>query len=70
MTKGNHLFYFNGLPYDGADRVLFVAKEYAKAYNTASTVRCTFTDDELVIHRRLRLQTSHNIFDTCFHLFL
>ena len=30
MTRGNFTFYLNGLPYDGADRVLLLAKEEAK----------------------------------------
>lgn len=57
MTKGNHLFYLNGLPYDGADRVLSLAKDEAKRYNKSITVRCTFTDDELITHHEVEYAT-------------
>ncbi len=57
MTKGNYTFYLNGLPYDGADRVLLLAKEEAKRYNKPITIRCTFTDDELITHRDVEYVT-------------
>lgn len=57
MTRGNFTFYLNGLPYDGADHVLLLAKEEAKRYNKAITIRCTFTDDELITHRDVEYAT-------------
>lgn len=57
MTRGNFTFYLNGLPYDGADRVLLLAKEEAKRYNKFITVRCTFTDDELITHHDVEYAT-------------
>lgn len=57
MTRGNFTFYLNGLPYDGADHVLLLAKEEAKRYNKPITVRCTFVDDELITHRDVEYAT-------------
>lgn len=57
MTQGNFTFYINGLPYDGADLVISVASKEAKCYNKPITVRCTFTDDELIIHREVIFAT-------------
>lgn len=57
MTRGNFTFYLNGLPYDGADRVLSLARDEAKRYNKPIAVRCTFTDDELITHRDVEYAT-------------
>lgn len=57
MTKGNHTFYLNGLPYERADHVLLLARNEAKRYNKAITVRCTFTDDELITHHNVEYAT-------------
>lgn len=59
MTRGNFTFYLNGLPYDGADRVLLLAKEEVRRYNKAITVRCTFVDDELITHQDVEYATVH-----------
>lgn len=57
MTTGNFIFYLHGLPYDGADRVLLLAKEEVKRYNKPITIRCTFTDDELITHHHVEYAT-------------
>lgn len=57
MNTDTFLFYLNGLPYDGADRVLSLAKSEAKRYNKPATVRCTFIDDELVPHHQVEYAT-------------
>lgn len=59
MTSGNFTFYLNGLPYDGADRVLMLAKEEVRRYNKPITVHCTFVDDELITHHGVEYATVH-----------
>ncbi len=57
MTRGNHMFYVEGLPYDKAEHVLMVARRFSERYGKPIKIECTFTDDELVTHHRVEYAT-------------